>query len=156
VPKNREAATGPDKVFLVQKAVLSVLSPDLEDLDLEDLEGEFTIEDDQEQGWVPVKAFTDRAKAEEYCRMVEGRERAVKNPFEWGTELKDWTTFDAPRFRDWLLDAGIEPPKKKNSKAADWQAWWEKGAPKLTDLQRAKVWEALNKVRYYEVVELSR
>ncbi len=37
---------------------------------------------------------------------------------------------------------------------AKWRGWWDKHSPAMTEYQRAQVWEALEKVRFYEVVEL--
>jgi hypothetical protein len=44
----------------------------------------------------------------------------------------------------------LTPPE---GAASDWAAWWEANAPAMSDDQRARVWQALDKVRFYEVVE---
>jgi hypothetical protein len=36
----------------------------------------------------------------------------------------------------------------------DWDAWWEANAPTMTDLQRSRIWQALDLLRFYEIVEV--
>jgi hypothetical protein len=38
--------------------------------------------------------------------------------------------------------------------ARKWRDWWDKNLSRMTALQREQVWEALDKVRFFEVVEL--
>jgi hypothetical protein len=35
-----------------------------------------------------------------------------------------------------------------------WRDWWDKNYPTMTEYQRHQVWEALDKVRFFEIVEL--
>ena len=110
----------------------------------------------------PVKLFADWHRAESFRRQKEQESRAEVNPFAYRVPqqpfgepcLEDHTSFDAARFHDWLLDAGLEPPAPDAKGNANWPAWWDERAPHMTDLQKAKVWEALDKVRFYEVVEV--
>lgn len=39
--------------------------------------------------------------------------------------------------------------------ARKWRDWWDKHLNQMTALQREQVWEALDKVRFFEVVELA-
>lgn len=149
-----EVATG--TVYLVQEKVYEALNEELLDL-LEDMDDdEFDIEDiDQAEGWAPVKGFRDQTAAESCRRALEDQRRTNENPFARGKTLSDWTHFGAAQFHDWLLDAGLEPPKTKKPSADDWRSWWKLKAKKMSALQRAKVWEALDKVVYYQVVKLT-
>ena len=106
-----------------------------------------------EQG-MPVRSFTSRAEAEACCEDFEREKRAEVNPFEHGATLDALTCLDADRFHDWILDAGLEPPVQPEPKRADWVRWWNERCPAMTELQQAKMWQALAKVRFYRVVEL--
>jgi hypothetical protein len=39
--------------------------------------------------------------------------------------------------------------------ANKWRDWWDANVVGMTELQRQQVWEALDKVRFYEVIELN-
>lgn len=106
-----------------------------------------------EEGGSPVRAFTDRDRAEEFCRAQEQAMRADANPFLYGDKLEDLSSLEAAPFHDWLLDAGLTP-WSKTSNFKNYRAWWFQVRREMTDLQRARVWEALDKVRFFEIVEL--
>jgi hypothetical protein len=105
------------------------------------------------EGGTPVKAFTDPDKAEAFRRAREDEKRAEASPFHQGSELAHLTSLDLALLHDWLLDAGLDGVPLTEELAV-WRAWWREQRPRLTDLQRAKVWEALDKVRFYEVLAL--
>ena len=78
------------------------------------------------------------------------------NPFEYCENLGELTDFDADRWHDWILDAGLEPPTDGPFDVrAPWLDWWTGLHAKMTELQRAKMWQAMDKLRFYRVVELS-
>jgi hypothetical protein len=62
-----------------------------------------------------------------------------------------------------VLDAGLTPPEfqtmpsRKKGQAPyvfrDWFAWWEDHVAQMTDVQRARIRQALDKVSFFEVVE---
>jgi hypothetical protein len=108
---------------------------------------------DQDNG-APQQAFHDRDQAEAYCAELEREKRAETNPFQYGASLEQLTPLDAERFHDWVLDAGLEPPAVDESELRSWQVWWAEQEPDMTELQRAKMWEALSWLRFYSVVEL--
>ncbi|AWM41393.1 hypothetical protein GobsT_75700 [Gemmata obscuriglobus] len=93
----------------------------------------------------------DAADAERVTR--ENACREVVNPFACGAGVYFWTHLDEPRLRDWLMDHGVDPPNPKKGGATDWAGWWKKGHAKLSAEKRHAVWEALDKVRFYAVVE---
>src|SRR5262245_20867178 len=106
------------------------------------------------EGAAPVRAFLDEAKAEARCRALEEEAWANINPFRHGDRPGQWTSFDAGRLRDWLLDAGLElPAGKLNVKA--WRGWYDRVHDGLTELQRLRLREALDRVRFYQVSELT-
>jgi hypothetical protein len=107
-------------------------------------------------GGAPIKAFLDRITADAYCQSCETAARGPKNPymrhpnpFCFGDKLPEQTSLPEGVFRDWLLDAGLQPPRR----GRNWKGWWDEEHEAMTDEQRRKVWEALDKVRFYRVVE---
>jgi hypothetical protein len=116
-----------------------------------------------------MKAFTDPLAAENYRQEVERGVRtppSQANPFHGFREsevegqqlrkLADLTSFPEPIFADWLRDADLTPPKLPSSgelPGGDWADWWDANAPHMTDSQRARVWRALDKLRFFEIVE---
>jgi hypothetical protein len=106
-----------------------------------------------EGGW-PLKAFLDPEAADAFCGEQERLAWQTCNPFRHGEITSDWSSFDAGRLRDWLLDAGLEPPAAR-ARAPAWRKWYDAVGPSLTEVQRLKTHEALDKVRFYRVVELT-
>lgn len=128
---------------------------------------------------LPQRAFADRARAEASCRARNLAARAeAGNPFPFGRRwghsfpsLHDYTSTPTGEFFDWLAREGIEPPagqreaweawRQKPESARQfeqrsydaWWGWWN-DAPGWTAERRAKVWEKLDRVRFYEVIEV--
>jgi hypothetical protein len=90
----------------------------------------------------------DRALAD--LRRREENVRRRLNPFRCGNELADLTSYPESVFLDWVQDAGLTPPAAKKGKR-DWASWWEDEAPGAA--QRLKVWQAIDRVRFYSIVE---
>ena len=138
-----EAASGSGKVYLVQEVRW----------ERDDWENpEWLYRTDPEVG-APVKAFTDPNAAEAFRLGLERQARGGRNPFQHGRELSDLTSLPEGPLRDWLLDAGLTPPKWKLNPVV-LSGWWEHHAAEMTELQRDKVWEALDLLRFYTVVDL--
>jgi hypothetical protein len=108
-----------------------------------------------------VKAFTDPLAAEEYRRDLE--QGGLAPPLaafvvkEYGyCGLGNLTSLPEPAFEDWVRDCGLEPPQEAGagqSTGRDWATWWKETAPRMTPEQRAHVWRALDRIRFFEVVE---
>jgi hypothetical protein len=108
-------------------------------------------------GETPVASFADRHEAQADLERREREARQGDNPFAYGgAALCYQSSFDPPRFRDWLLDAGLDPPEPDQGGGTDWLAWWDETAPRMTDVQRARVWEGLDRVRFFDLVEQPR
>jgi hypothetical protein len=129
------------------------------------------IPDPQWQYWA---AFDTREAAEQHARDLDLGEWLVNgppwgaNPFENGLEAV--TTMPEGAFRDWLMDAGIEPPAPVTGKMPpvrlqaetrfSWINWWrdEVGPPAwtLSRDQKARLREGLDRVPLwsYEVVDV--
>jgi len=106
----------------------------------------------------PERAFADRHEAEAVRTQLERRARAGQNPFTYAGESRDpvagRTSLDGELLRDWLQDCGARRLPKRGASEATWRRWWERTAPDLSPLQRAKVWEAFDRIRLYDVVEV--
>lgn len=116
-----------------------------------------------------MKAFIDPVAAETYRRQLERGLRTPPpeaNPFHGFREsfvegrrfqrLADLTSLPEPIFADWLLDCYLTPPIRKTGAEKPgrvWADWWDAHAPQMTDYQHSRVWQALDKLRFFEVVE---
>jgi hypothetical protein len=105
-----------------------------------------------------VRAFANRHEADAFRTQTERRDRAGKNPFDFDTgdddPLASRTSLDYPRLHDWLLDCGAARAPDPDATAAGWQAWWERTVPGLSPLQQAKAWEAFDRLRLYDVIDV--
>jgi hypothetical protein len=100
-----------------------------------------------------VEAFATRTDAEAAHRDGEWALRRRINPFRCGGPFLHYqTTFDAARLHDWFLDAGLDSPGISPHSNA-WAEVWDRDHAGMTDAQRAAAWEALDRVRFYRVVE---
>jgi hypothetical protein len=106
----------------------------------------------------PVRAFADRHEADAFRSQGERRDRAGQNPFAYWTAgddpLAGRTSLDYPLLHDWLLDCGAARVPDADAADAGWRAWWDRTVPALSPLQQAKAWEAFDRVRLYDVVEV--
>jgi len=101
----------------------------------------------------PVRSFHDRPSAEATAREMEWDLRRRVNPFLCGAAALHYqTSFDAARLYDWCLDHGLDPPGVIADSTV-WAAWWESHQEGFTPTQRAAVWEVLDRVRFFRVVE---
>jgi hypothetical protein len=87
------------------------------------------------------EAESDRWKREQVAR-------SKMNPFECGS-LPMVTSFPEPILRDFLMDADITGPVAGGS----WAAWWNEHREQLSAEQTARVWEAADKVRFFDSTE---
>src|SRR5262249_55676799 len=76
------------------------------------------------------------------------------DPFGCGAAFCYLTSLDEGRLGDWVQDAGLTAPEKPGLEA--WRKWWTDREPQMNELQREKAWEALDKVRFFRVVEVPR
>jgi hypothetical protein len=101
----------------------------------------------------PVAAFDTFDDAEMHRRELESAARDGENPFRFGGgSVFFQSSLDGPRFHDWLMDAGIDPPASE-LRHSDWRAWWNAFAHTWSADQLAHAWAGLDKVRFYEVAE---
>lgn len=106
-------------------------------------------------GHNPIKAFTGYPAAVAYRDRLDAEVRVGRNPFLYGETLADITRMPLEMLRDRLLDDSLELPPRAELTLAELRQWWDATVPTMTDLQRAKAWQALDGVRFYDVVELT-
>jgi hypothetical protein len=127
----------------------------------------------------PLKVFADRAAADAHCRELDRAARAKCGcPFVFGRDgvpslpsLDDYTTTPTEVFFDWLEGQGLEPPAgqraaweayRQRPPSGDfnqdswyaWVGWWVDNAGGWDAGLRERVWDMLDRVRFYEVVEV--
>jgi hypothetical protein len=106
------------------------------------------------------RAFTERGAAEAYRQECDRQAWLDRRPvlealtdpatFQSPFEL---TSFDPPVFLDWLVDADIRLPPDDLRATLECVEWWE-SCRQLSDLQWLRLFEALDKVRFYEITEV--
>ena len=118
----------------------------------------------------PVKAFVDRGLADAHCRQLNREKRG--NPFRYlpeglegggGSFLDHYATRGEANFRAFLRTEGLTPPDPEPSYpssdfddcARAWGDWWEQHFKEWDGGLVERLWEALDRVRFYEVVEVA-
>jgi hypothetical protein len=96
-----------------------------------------------------VASFYAHQDATNDCRRREAEaRRRVRNPFcVLGPTPATQATMPEPVLRDYLMDAGIDPPVRNC-----WAMWWDSNPVGWTERQRETVWQVLDRVRFYTVV----
>jgi hypothetical protein len=97
--------------------------------------------------------FPTAAEADAAARAREEKVRREVNPFSFGMTWPERSHLPEPVYCDFLRDAGVEPPAEQDR---DWAKWWVATSSTLTDAQKARVWEGLGKVRFFDVAERPR
>jgi hypothetical protein len=107
------------------------------------------------EGLIPVKGFRDRADADELRDNLDKAAWAGINPFHFGSQVRDWTTFDEGRLRDWLLDQSLDPPAGKKVTPTRWREWYDQQHEALDEFQRRAIRQGLDRVVFFQVTELA-
>ncbi len=102
-----------------------------------------------------IASFETAEEAESARREREAAARAAVNPFAGTlTPPADQSSMPEGVLCDWLQDQGIEPPAPhRTTHRRDWVKWWDVGQKHWTEEQRATVWQALDKVQFFRVVQ---
>ena len=128
-------------------------------------------------GETRVAAFGDFDAAEADRATREEAARKLVNPFRCGTVWADRSRLPEPVFRDFIKDAGLEPPAivapafdpssprylpgvrikhlidTQATEFPTWADWWDTTAPTLSAELVARVWEGLDRVRFFQAEE---
>jgi hypothetical protein len=92
--------------------------------------------------------------------MVSRRQDGVDWQGEWDGEDPPEQETEPPsdpseRPRDWVLDLGLEPPSIESCAAVGaWREWWWDHCRDMEPWQREKLWEAMDRVHPYTIVEV--
>jgi hypothetical protein len=114
-----------------------------------------------------VRLFSSPTEAEAYRQRLErGRlpPPPKANPFQplraehprgpvMVCRLEDLTSMPVEVLTDWLKEAGLGPPAPSAEPRA-WADWYDTEAPRMTDMQRCRVWQALDRLSFYETIEV--
>jgi len=118
--------------------------------------------DDGEPGHA-VRLFASRGGAEAAARALELDARRGKNPFHHqaagGHGRLGPFTSDERALLAVLRREGLAPPAYSDDlprfvDEEPWAAWWDVEAPKWDEARRTRVWDALDRVRFFRVVEV--
>jgi hypothetical protein len=134
----------PRKVYLVQRKGWS----------FDDYQQEFDHDPDA-GGGVPVRAFASRARAEACARNLERAARKEVSPFVFG-DLGYLSSLSLEEFCDFLRTLKVRPPPIESLERhpfARWREWWDEHAGGLSEGKRDAIWDMLDRLRFYEVVE---
>jgi hypothetical protein len=113
-----------------------------------------------------VKAFVERGRADAHCRQLNLEKRATVNPFRYLPEgagayaLDQYTTLGGPGFLAILRAERLTPPAGRldgdfDEVAWAWADWWEEHRKEWDDQLVERLWNALDRVYFYEVVEVA-
>ena len=96
-----------------------------------------------------IRSFLTHEKAETHRQQLEREARGEQNPFDYGgvgDDLADHSTLSFDEFGSRMERVGLEGGSRLT--------WWDwfNGMGWITPEQRHAVWDALDLVRFYEVV----
>jgi hypothetical protein len=115
----------------------------------------------------PVKAFAERGRADARCQELNRQRRATSNPFRYmpeatgGSFFDQYTTMGAAAFPALLRAEGLAPPPADSLAHGDeddlarvWADWWDEHRKEWDDRLAERLWDALDRLSFYEVVEV--
>jgi len=108
---------------------------------------------------VPLRAFGKRKDAEVHRAELERDARREASPFRYGFEVAHVTSLDESTLRQRITRLGLEPPEQPAGERlpcdtlTPWREWWNHTAGGLTDGQREAIWDLLDRLSFYQVVE---
>ena len=110
-------------------------------------------------GW-PTHAFTTRDKAERHRRDKEREARAGENPFGYGEKLSELSTThrDDASLAALVRELGLAAPRGVDERGyfslQNWEDWWDWQKKGMTAQQAERIWEAMDRVTFFEIVQL--
>lgn len=105
-------------------------------------------------GATRVRSFDDPQAAYQEQKRLEAEARDRVNPFICGGSMLHCQVSLPPEaLCDWLYEAGITPPPDPSRLSEPWAKWWAAEHAQWTTEQRERVWEAVDRIRFYRVVE---
>ncbi|MBY0461157.1 MAG: hypothetical protein K2V38_27865, partial [Gemmataceae bacterium] len=114
------------------------------------MEGDF----EREPGEFRVAAFESAEEAHAEQRRLEEGARALVNPLTGSLAPFEHSSMPELVLCDWMQDHGIDPPAPNAvTGRRDWAGWWKDSSPAWSAEQHAAAWQALDRVRFFEVTE---
>jgi hypothetical protein len=110
---------------------------------------------------VPVRAFTDESKAQQFLKECEQEARRDLCPIHFVRGDLDEVVKGggAKRFTKKLLELKVPLPSAKVLKediyGPSWQKWWDKVTGELTPEQREAIWNLLEPEPIYRIVAIN-
>ena len=109
---------------------------------------------------VPVRAFDTKAKATKYAKELTAEARRELNPFQF--TYQDIETLMDGNEDDLIValaEKDLPPPRhvastSYGSHIIDWPRWYDDLADTLTDTEREAIWDLLDRLELYRVVEV--
>ncbi|MBN9119945.1 MAG: hypothetical protein J0I06_12415 [Planctomycetes bacterium] len=111
----------------------------------------------EDRRFVPVAAFAVREAAEVRMRELELEAARIFNPFgSLGppSVLSSLPVADLCRRLGELVGPLPVEPFDASSRLRHWRLWWDEHAPTWSDETLAAVWELLDAVRFYAILEV--
>jgi hypothetical protein len=114
----------------------------------------------------PVKAFVERGRADAHCQQLNLQKRATTNPFRYipeatgGSCLDQYNTMGEAAFLALVRAEGLTPPVRPRSAdeydfAWVWADWWDEHRKEWDERVVERLWNALDRLYFYEVVEVA-
>lgn len=103
---------------------------------------------------VPVGAFRDRERADEYRAELEYGERLKVDPFAYPDAASNDNPLDELAVARALHDIGVRQPTASLLEDGDWSMWWRATAGELTPRDAMAAWDALGGGHFTEVVSV--
>jgi len=104
---------------------------------------------------LPLAVFLSPNQAEAFRKECFKAYQATQSPLR-GT-LDRSTSMPEELFTDWLLDLGLEPPPPVRPGQPDWRrwpSWWKAIGPALTEWQRSRIWQVMDRIAPYNTIEV--
>jgi hypothetical protein len=101
-----------------------------------------------------VATFSTAEAAHAQQQRLEESARQLVNPFAGGPAPMEQSNLPEPILCDRFRDQSIEPPAPdRKTGVRNWARWWVVASKKWSPEQRASAWEALDRMRFFEVIE---
>ena len=114
------------------------------------------IEGHDDPSSLSLRSFLSPEKAETYRHERERERRGYQNPFDYGgdgPDLADYSTLSSEAFSDRMEAVGLGEVVSRRWSVVSYLEWYD-SLHKPTPEQRHAVWDALDLVRFFEVVPM--
>jgi len=104
---------------------------------------------------VPLVAYATRDRAEaERMRLERVAWKEAGSPLDYGCGIESVSSMSEAEFQAFLETIDLFTEELRGGRDLDWGDWWDAVEDTLTDDQREAIWEMMDKLRLFEVVEV--